>query len=100
MTRDDRIPVVVGEAVQAQPGDRVLRASDMAPRPGHIAGCACCRPRDGLALALARLFFDRARDPAENFSRVLVVLPDAEAVAQSIEGDVLARARYRFAGRA
>ncbi len=96
---DDRIPVVVGAAARARPGDRVLRVAPA--RTGHVAGCACCRPRDALAVALGRLFLDRARDPSENFSRVLVE-EDAVAadVEQAIEGDVLARARYRFAGRA
>ena len=98
MTRDDRIPVVVGEAAQARPGDRVLR-----PPPslaGHVAGCACCRPRDGLAVALGRLFLERARDPRMALSRVLVVGEAGAAVEAAIAGDVLARARYRFAGRA
>lgn len=103
MGSDGRIPVVVGTAEQARPGDRVLLLAPGVARPGHAAGCPCCRPRDAVATALGRLFLERARDPTSAFSRVLLVAPDPHteaAVAGAIENDVLARARYRFAGRA
>ncbi len=101
---DERIPVVVGTADQARSGDRVLRLETAGSAAGHPAGCACCRPpRSIVALALGGLFLERARDPSLDFRRVLVVLPGpaaGETVERAIEGDVLARARYRFAGRA
>ena len=97
---DGRIPVVVGDPRRARPGDRVLRSAAGEALPGHPAGCACCRPRDALAQALGRLFLERARDASQDFRRVLVAGPDAAAVARAIETDVLARARFRFAGAA
>ncbi len=99
MDGDGRIPVVVGRAEQVVPGDRLLTVAP-SRRAGHAALCACCRPRDSLARALGSLFLEHARAAVPPFGRVVVVLDDAEAVRQAIEGDVLARARYRFAGRA
>ncbi len=98
MNDDARIAVVVGDPALARPGDRVLFAPAAASRPEHMAGCACCRPRGGLAMALGKLFLDQARDPVAGFTRVLVADLDAATVAQDIDADVLARARYRFAG--
>ncbi len=97
---DARIPVVVGGAAQRRPGDRLLDAEPAGAAPAHTPGCACCKPRDRLAVELGRVFSERARNPAESFARVLVVGADPGAVAAAIAGDVLARARYRFEGSA
>lgn len=99
MGGDGRIPVVVGRAEAACSGDRIVAAGPAA-RPGHAPGCPCCAPREPLARVLGALFLEHARAAGPPFSRVLVISDDAERVRQAIEGDVLARARYRFAGRA
>ncbi len=96
---DGRIPVVVGRAEMARMGDRVV-IPEPAARPGHVPGCACCAPRDTLARMLGALFLEHARAALPPFSRVLVVADDAEPVRRAIEADVIARARYRFGGRA
>ncbi len=100
MNDDARIAVVVGDPALARPGDRVLFAAAATSRPGHAVGCACCRPRGGVGMALGQIFLDQVRNPAQGFSRVLVADLDAATVAQAIDADVLARARYRFAGSA
>lgn len=96
---DGRIPVVIGRAEVARAGDRVV-TSEATARPGHVPGCTCCAPRDALARVLGALFLEHARAAVPPFSRVLVVAEDAEQVRRVIEADVIARARYRFAGRA
>ena len=71
-------------------------------RPGteglHDAGCACCRPRAGVAMALSHLLIARARGEVPFFRRVLALPATAAgeaAIRAALRGDPLLAARYR-----
>jgi hypothetical protein len=68
-------------------------------KAGHVAGCACCMVRGPAADALTALFRARAMGMAPFFGRVVVLASAAgeAAVAEALEGDVMARARFRVA---
>jgi len=96
---DPRIPVVVGAAADLGPDDLAVQAPGQ-PGLQHLRGCACCSPRDALAGLLSSLYMAAARGFIPPFRRVLVTGATAAATEAAIEGDVLARARFRFAGPA
>jgi hypothetical protein len=108
MREDSRIPVLLGAAPQA--GDAVLAEAGLAvPAAGYVQyfalgaahglGCACCGARGPVAAALAELFRARAMGQAPFFTRVVVLASPAgqAALRAALEGDALARARYRAA---
>jgi hypothetical protein len=106
MSEDSRIPVLFGQqpeamdAVLAEEGVAVSAAGYVlrfAPGAAHVLGCACCVARSPAAEALAALFRARAMGTAPYFSRVVVLAsPAGEAsLRAALEGDALARARYR-----
>lgn len=97
---DSRIPVVIGHTDRSVDGDYVLDLSAASAEAGHPLSCACCAPRSAVARLLGTLFVARARAEIAPFARLLVTGADAKTVAAAIEADVLARARYRFAGPA
>jgi hypothetical protein len=100
-TSDVRIPIVMGETDSALPDDFVLDLAGQAAAAGHPPGCACCQPRSALGRSLGALFVARARGTIRPFARVLVTgTDDPETVAAALDADIVARARYRFAGRA
>ena len=107
---DARVPVRFGTAEDADTGDAVLFEGEGTPasqlaaqftvQPGiHAAGCACCLPRSGAALALAELFTRRARGGAE-FRSVLAVATSEggrAAIVDALQSDPVASARFRLA---
>lgn len=106
MSEDSRIPVLfgpqpqAGDAVLAEEGQAVPMAGYVqrfAPGAAHGLGCACCVARSPAAEALAALFRARAMGSAPYFSRVVVLASPEGRVAllAALEGDALARARYR-----
>lgn len=96
--RDDRVPVLLGEAGEVRPGDLVL---PMPPPAGHVASCRCCGGRDPLASALSGAFVARARGQGPWFDRVLLLdRPDAtRRLAAVLTGDPVAQARFRAVDR-
>ncbi len=97
---DERIGVVLGPPARAGADDAVL-AVPHGIAPGHFAGCACCRPRDAVAVALSRWYLARVRGGGRLPRRL--VMPGASAmVAAEVERvlaeDPLLRARFRFDG--
>ena len=89
---DSRIPIVFGSEAGAD--DVALRR--VGQTPGHVPGCACCRPRSGIATELGRLFMARARGEVAFFRRVVADQTDAPAVRAALAGDVVVRARFRL----
>ena len=109
---DARTPVRALDAAACPPGAVVL-AEDGAPLPAapvrverfaappigaHPIGCACCQPRNPVAIALDRLFLARARGDAPWFGEVIAITQSEagrQALAASLEGDSVTRARFR-----
>ncbi len=114
---DARVPLVLGSADMAGPGDALLIGGDArvaadgpvgryvprasgAPPATHVPGCDCCRPRAGAAMALAVLFFARARGGAGDFRRVVAVPCDAADAAdlrRVVATDPFVAGRFRLA---
>lgn len=105
---DDRIALRFGPLEAAGPGDAVLlegpaalpegvrAVARFASGAGHGIGCRCCGGgRAAAALALAALFQDRARGRVPWFTRVLAVVRDEAAVAEALQADRVAAARFR-----
>jgi hypothetical protein len=80
---DARLPLIFGPAADAGPADAVLiegegesgRGRDWFqpdPASAHPADCACCTPRSGAGMALARLILARGRGTGLFFNRVIV----------------------------
>lgn len=103
---DGRIPLRFGPVAAAGPGDAVLLegagkvegglAVARFAGTGHLRGCACCGGgRAAAAVALATLFQDRAMGRVPWFTRVLAVVDDAGAVAEAVQADRVAAARFR-----
>ncbi|WP_241665363.1 hypothetical protein [Teichococcus oryzae] len=68
------------------------------PAGAHPAGCACCQPRNPVAIALDRLFLARARGQAPWFTEVLAIARSEagrDAIAAALQGDSVTRARFR-----
>ncbi|WP_245870287.1 hypothetical protein [Teichococcus rhizosphaerae] len=100
----------------ASPGAVVL-AEDGAPLPGrparverfaappataHPAGCACCQPRNPVAIALDRLFLARTKGEVPWFDSIVAVARTEEgraAIRAALEHDSVARARFRLEGQ-
>ena len=93
---DARIPLVFAQAAEAGPADVVLIEGQGQAAPGcdwfephaatsHPTGCACCLPRNGAGMALARLILARGRGTGVFFTRVIAVVATPEGRA-----DVLA----------
>jgi hypothetical protein len=109
-TADARIPVVFGghpgpddaclvEDGQTRPETGTAIGFALAPpKPGHLAGCACCTPRGPAATALGRLFMARARGEAPFFHRLVIwASPAGEAaIRAALESDAVTQARYRI----
>ncbi len=91
MSKDDRVPVVMG--VAAGPGDLVMRL----PPAAHSFGCACCGGRDPLAAELAAAYVARNRGTRPWFDRVVVMgaADQAARVAAVLAADPVALARFR-----
>jgi hypothetical protein len=83
------------DAAGSEPG--VVAIQRFEPRALHRFGCACCAGRSAAAVALDRLFQDRARDRSPWFDRVAVTGSDAARaqVAAALREDALSLARYR-----
>ena len=104
MRIDARLPVRFGPLSSRLVNEAVLSDGVEADGPsarfsvgdGHAAGCLCCLPRSGAAVALAALFRERAVGPA--FSGVLAVVgAEGEvAVRAALAGDAVASARFRL----
>ncbi|MCK8784571.1 hypothetical protein M0638_09275 [Roseomonas sp. NAR14] len=119
---DARIPVQIVadraallDALRAHPGAAILADAPLDPAPAgaatllvldpappaglpHPAACACCTGRGPAATALDRLFQARVRGQVPWFTRVLALLPDAEAQAAvdlALYMDPLASSRFR-----
>jgi hypothetical protein len=106
---DARIPLVFGRDADAAPSDALLREGEGEPGPGydwflpagetaHPAGCACCTPRNGAGMALARLTLARGRGTGAFFTRVVVVARSEAgkaAVRAALEGDPIASGYFR-----
>jgi hypothetical protein len=110
---DARTPVrLLADAADAPPGAVVL-AEDGAPLPAgharaeryatpvataHPIGCACCQPRNPVAIALDRLFLARMRGELPWFKEV-VALACTEAghaaVGVALAEDSVTVARFR-----
>ncbi|MFC4169134.1 hypothetical protein [Teichococcus aestuarii] len=113
---DARTPVRLLDAADAPPGATVL-AEDGAPLPQsparverfaappatpHPIGCACCQPRNPVAIALDRLFLARTRGEAPWFDAILAVVRTGEgeaAIRAALDSDSVAQARFRLEGR-
>ncbi|MCQ4159422.1 hypothetical protein NON00_05730 [Roseomonas sp. GC11] len=111
---DARTPLRLAEAAAVPPG-AVLLAEDGAPLPAspavverfaapppqpHPVGCACCQPRNPVAIALDRLFLARTRGQAPWFKEIWVVLRSADgarALEAALDGDSVTQARFRKA---
>lgn len=93
------IPVILG-SVEDAAADDVTLPLPSAETGGHPFGCLCCLPRGLLGRELGRLFSARARGEVAFFRRVVLLGPAAAApdVARQIAADVVAGARFRFAG--
>ena len=108
----DRIPVrLTTVAPTAGPDGLVLAdlGSRTAPPPGavlvafrvpdirHSVGCACCAGRAPVAVALSRLFAERARGSIPFFRFVVAVSDRAGLAAMrvALETDAFLAARYR-----
>jgi hypothetical protein len=98
MTEDARIPVVVeaDPAGPLAPGD--CRLALPVGHGGLNGPCACCPPRSAAGRALALLFLRQVRGEREACRRVVVSGHDAAAIRDALATDVLASARFRFAG--
>ena len=105
---DARIPIRFGLLTSRGPHEAVL-AEGGAPGPGawaviegrgagHLADCACCRPRSGAAVALGLLFRQRATGDMPPFKAVLAAVgPEGEAaVREAVRDDPVAAARFRL----
>ena len=69
------------------------------PDAGHPAGCACCAARQAAALALDRLFLQRARGEIPFFRRVAAVLATERGEASlraALASDPIVSARFRL----
>ena len=98
---DARIPLVFGHAAVAERADALLIEGEGEPGKGrdwfqpdpptaHPANCACCTPRNGAGMALARLILARGRGTGLFFSRIIadVQTPAGrEAVLAALEHD-------------
>lgn len=72
------------------------------PATAHPVGCACCQPRNPVAIALDRLFLARTRGEGPWFDSIVAVARTAEGVAAiraALEGDSVASARFRLEER-
>lgn len=114
---DARTPIRLLDTPAAAPPGAVVLAEDGAPLPqsparverfaappatAHPAGCACCQPRNPVAIALDRLFLARTRGEAPWFDSILAVTRtgDGEAALRTaLESDSVASARFRLEGR-
>jgi hypothetical protein len=112
---DARLPVIFGPPGLAGPEDALLiegegeggDGGDAAPgrdwflpdmAAGHPADCACCPPRGGAGMALARLILARGRGTGPFFRRVIAVTrtpQGAEAVRRALAQDPIASAYFR-----
>ena len=110
---DARIPVLLGGAIPG-PDDAALVEIGAASPPGtppctalgqftpdadHPAGCTCCAARQAAALALDRLFLQRARGEVPFFRRVAAVLATERGEASlraALASDPVVAARYRL----
>lgn len=116
MTTDPRIPLtllhspaetaawIAGGAAAAlltdgaAPPSGAVATARFDPRPLHRLGCACCAGRPDVAIALDRLFQDRARGRVAWFDRVGVLAGTpvgAAQVASVLEADAVTLARFR-----
>ncbi|MDQ1081127.1 hypothetical protein [Pseudoroseomonas cervicalis] len=111
---DARTPLRLADAAST-PADAVVLAEDGAPLPdrpalverfaapppgAHPIGCACCQPRNPVAIALDRLFLARTRGQAPWFSEIWVVLrtgDGANAIEAALQTDSVTQARFRKA---
>ena len=95
---DSRLPLIFAEETTATSTDALLLEGEGTPTRGrdwfqptaHPTGCACCTPRNGAAMALARLILARGRGTGVFFNRVIVVActeEGREAVRQALEDD-------------
>ncbi len=82
---DARIALVFGNEADARPTDALLLEGEGEPARGrdffvpgaapvHPADCTCCTPRNGAAMALARLILARGRGTGVFFDRVMAVV--------------------------
>jgi hypothetical protein len=103
---DARIPLVFADEASAGANDAVLLEGEGEPGAGrdyfmpadHPVGCACCAPRNGAGMALARLMLARGRGQGVFFRRVVAVTcseAGRAAVAAALEADPLASACFR-----
>ncbi|MFC7607682.1 hypothetical protein [Teichococcus aestuarii] len=72
------------------------------PATPHPIGCACCQPRNPVAIALDRLFLARTRGEAPWFDAILAVVRTGEgeaAIRAALDSDSVAQARFRLEGR-
>ena len=108
--QDDRIPVRFASPAQVGAGD-VLLIEDGVVQPllradctiirfrtagaAHLPGCACCAGRGAAATALGELFQARALGRVAWFTGVVAVVADPVAVADELQSDRLAAARFR-----
>ncbi len=105
---DARLPVRFAPLADRTPGEALLTdgSNEAAPplarfslQAGHTPDCLCCLPRSGAALALARLFRERAVGQGEPFRGVVaVVSPEGEAAIRvALATDPLVSGRFRLA---
>jgi hypothetical protein len=107
---DARMPLVFGQAAEAGPTDALLCEGEGTPGKGrdwfqpdagssHPADCACCTPRNGAGMALARLILARGRGTGVFFNRVIVVVASPAgraAVLAALESDPLVSCVFRL----
>ena len=89
------------EAGAASPPDVPLGipSGQFTPDTDHPAGCACCAARQAAALALDRLFLQRARGEIPFFRRVAAVLATERGEASlraALASDPVVSARFRL----
>ncbi|MDB5370859.1 MAG: hypothetical protein JWP20_2417 [Roseomonas sp.] len=110
---DARTPVRLLAAATEAPAGAVVLAEDGAPLPAgtmrveryatpvpgpHPIGCACCQPRNPVAIALDRLFLARTRSETPWFKEVVALAHTAAgraAVVAALAEDSVTVARFR-----
>ncbi len=89
---------LLAETAPASLPPGVFATAGFDPAAPHPAACTCCAGRTPLAQALDALFLARVKGQARWFTRVVALLPDAEAraaLAGTLRGDSVVASRYR-----
>lgn len=91
--------VLAEDGAALPPGPARVERFAAPPATAHPIGCACCQPRNPVAIALDRLFMARLKGEVAWFDTILAVVRSADgqaAIRAALEQDSVAAARFRI----